>query len=96
MKYAYLLAYDSDLGNREVVKGILDQIYMVEKWRYDMPNSFYIVSEYSSRQIAEEIRRLAGQTGRFIITEIPSNSYGWLTNDSWYLIQNKTYKPKDT
>lgn len=96
MKKAYLLVYDSSFGNRDAVKGILNQIYMIEKWRYDMSNSFYLISEYSAEQIANEIRNKSGDKGRFIVSEIPANSYGWLTSESWYLIQNKVYKPNNS
>jgi len=95
MKKAYLLLYDSFLGDRDAVKDTLNQMYMIDKWRYDMPNSFYIISEYSAEQIANEIRKKSGDKGKFIVSEIPANSYGWLTNESWYLIQNKVYKPKN-
>jgi hypothetical protein len=93
MKKAYLLVYDSFLGNRDEVKDILNHMYMIDKWRYDMPNSFYIISEYSAEQIAKEIRKITGDKGKFIVSELQANSYGWLTKESWYLIQNKEYKP---
>lgn len=94
MKKAYLLVFSSTLGSQDSVKRILNQVHKIDKWRYDIPNSFYIISEHSAREIATEIRDYAGGSGRFIITEIPQNSYGWLTSESWYLIQRKKYKPK--
>jgi len=96
MRKAYLLVYDPNTGDRDSVKGILDQMYLIDKWRYDMPNCFYIISEYSAEQIAKEIREKSDSSGRFIVSQIPANSFGWLTAESWYLIQNKVYKPKDS
>lgn len=94
MKKAYLFAYANSLGDRDTVKNVLNNLRVVEKWRYDMPNSFYLVSEYSAKQIAQEIRGLVNDKGRFIVSEISENSYGWLTDGSWHLIQNHEYKPK--
>ena len=94
MTKAYLLAYSSSLGDRDAVKSILNGLTSVSKWRYDLPNSVYIISDHSARQLAEEIRRAAGDKGRFLVTEIPDNSWGWITGESWYLIQNHSYKPK--
>ncbi|MEQ9007891.1 MAG: hypothetical protein RLN96_09555 [Pseudomonadales bacterium] len=94
MSKAYLFAYSSQLGDRDSIKELLNSNYMVSKWRYDMPNSFYIISDYSAHQLADEIFRLGGSKGRFIVTEIPDNSWGWLTEESWHLIQYHEYKPK--
>ena len=43
MSNFYLFIYSDSLGNREEVKDILNDIPDVLSWRYDMPNSFYIV-----------------------------------------------------
>lgn len=94
MKIAYLLIYNDEVGTREEIKDILNRMQMIETWRYDMPNMFYIISIYSAQQIAQQIRELSGNKGRFIITENTGNSYGWLASESWYLLQNKAHKPK--
>lgn len=96
MSKAYLFVYDQTTGDREKVKAVLNGISMVNKWRYDMPNTFYIISDYTAEQLARAIRKSIGDKGRFIVSEIPSNSFGWLTGESWYLIQNKKYKPKNS
>jgi len=94
MKKAYLLIYADKVGTREEIKSYLNRMPIVETWRYDMPNMFYIISTYTAKQIAEQIRELSGTNGKFIVTENTENSYGWLNGDSWYLLQNKTHKPK--
>ena len=78
MKKAYLLIYDDEVGTREEIKNILNRMQIVETWRYDMPNMFYIISTYSAQQIAQQIRELSGDKGRLIVTENTGNSYGWL------------------
>ena len=94
MKKVYLLIYNDLLGSREEIKVVLNEIPEVSTWRYDMPNMFYIISEYSSKEIALKIREHFPIKGKFIITEITNNYYGWLDSDSWYLLQNKAHKPK--
>ena len=46
MKIAYLLIYNDEVGTREEIKDILNRMQMIETWRYDMPNMFYIISIY--------------------------------------------------
>jgi hypothetical protein len=94
MRKAYLLAYSSTLGTQDEVKECLNTLPQVITWRLDLPNAIYIISEEEALTLAELIRKCRGGKGRFIITEIPSNSNGWLTPESWFLIQNKRQKPK--
>lgn len=94
MRKAYILVYSDKLGTREQVKKCMDSIKEVYTWRYDMPNSFYIISDYSADQIAKAIHDFTGNT-RFLVSEITSNKQGWLSDDTWYLINNKRHKPKE-
>ena len=93
MRKSYLLVYNDNFGTREEAKEVLNKIAEISNWRYDMPYMFYIVSEYSAKQIASKIREHIGK-GAFIVTENTDNSYGWLNGESWYLLQNKVHKPK--
>jgi len=86
---AYLLAYEDDLGTREQLKECFNTGGHVLFWRYDIQNAFYIISCSSAEDIYNHIKKYFNNAGKFIITEISSNSYGWLTKDSWYLIENK-------
>ena len=94
MRKAYLLAYSTTLGSRDEVKAVLNQLPEVLTWRYDMPNTFYIISEADAGALAKLIRAASGSKGRFIVTEITTNRNGWLTPESWYLINEKRVKPK--
>ncbi|MBP9700251.1 hypothetical protein KBD71_03125 [Candidatus Woesebacteria bacterium] len=90
MKKAYLIAYS--VWSLEQMTSCLNSLSLIEKWRYDMPNAFYVISMANSNQISNAIREKLGTTGRFIVTEISvNNSQGWLTPGSWYLINNKEY-----
>jgi hypothetical protein len=66
----------------------------VTTWRYDLPHSFYIVSEADARTLAESIRERLGK-GRFLIAEITTNKQGWLPSVTWYLLNNKAHKPEE-
>jgi hypothetical protein len=93
MRQSYLFVYNDDVGTREQVKNTLDKMLYVVTWRYDMPNVFYIVSDYSAADLASQFESLNGTKGRFIFQEHTINSQGRLTGDSWYLLNNKNHKP---
>lgn len=96
MRRLYLMVYSDTLGTREEVKKVVDELPEVLTWRYDLPHAFYLVSESSARELASTIRSARGNKGRFVIAEIADpTTYGWLTKDSWYFIQNKKAKPKE-
>ena len=88
MRKVYLFVYSNDLGTREIVKNTVDSIESIILWRYDLPNSFYLVSTSSAIELSEKIRMKLGDK-RFIITEISSNKQGWLPKKSWHLINHK-------
>jgi hypothetical protein len=90
MKMAYLLVYNDALGSREDVKRCLNGMKEVITWRFDIPHSFYIISEADARTLGESIRERIGK-GRFLIAEITQNKYGWLPPETWYLLNNKIH-----
>lgn len=92
MKKTYLLAYSSTLGTKEQVKACLNKIPQITHWRTDLPSAFYLVSESNAKELTVLIRECRGG-GRFLITEISaSNKQGWITPESWHLINNQEYK----
>lgn len=93
MKRSYLLVYSDRFGSRDQVKAMLEAMPEVTHWRYDLPHSFYLVSEKSAKEIARRLRELQNK-GMFIVTELSGNEFGWLTGPSWYLINHKQYKTK--
>ena len=94
MKKSYLLSYSDATGKQEQVRDYLDKIPEITHWRYDLPHAFYLVSTANAKTLAIKFQQLAGDKALFIITEITDNSWGWLTPESWHLIQHKEYKPK--
>jgi len=93
MKKAYLLAFNETAGKVDTVKDVVNRTPGVITWRYDLPNAIYIISEDTANVLANNLQALLPTGSRFIVTEIPDNSFGWLTPDSWFLIQNKIHKP---
>jgi hypothetical protein len=94
MRKVYLLIYNDSVGPRELVKLWADSSPLVKTWRYDLPHCFYLVSEASAEELSANLRATLGTGGRFLITEISENRQGWLPADTWYLLRNKTIKPK--
>lgn len=88
---AYLLIYSDSMGEREEVKGFLDKQAEISHWRFDMPNTFYLVSDRSAQELYEVVQRFNEKRGRFLISEIGSNKQGWLPAKTWHLLNQKTY-----
>ena len=78
----YLLVYADSLGSREQVKEVLNGMSEVAHWRFDMPNSFYIYSDSTARELLDKIRAMRGGQGRCVIVKM-DQYYGWLPNTTW-------------
>ena len=91
----YLLVHSTLAASHQRMKAVLNSIPEIKHWRTDIGNCFYVVSEADASTLSKAIRGRTGSKGRFIIAEINENRNGWLTGESWYLIKNKTHKPKD-
>ena len=90
-KKAYIFIYDDDVGTRSEVKDFIDSLPEVLFWRYDMPHSFYLVSEHSASEIADKISAMTEHEGRFLVAEINSNKQGWLPRRTWRLLNKKRF-----
>ena len=75
---------------RDAVKNALNSSPLVKNWRYDLPNSFYIVSQASAQELFEDISpRISGKK-RLLIVEISSaNKQGLLPKDTWTFLNKK-------
>lgn len=89
MRKSYLFTYNEVIGSREEVGKYLDSLSQIINWRYDIPNSFYLVSELSADQISDLILKFTNKKGLFIVTEITSNKQGWLPEKTWAVINKK-------
>ena len=87
MRRVYLLVYSNVIGDRDVIKGILNSIEGVLDWRCDMPNSFYVISEMNACTLVDRIyARIQSESCRFFVTEISANHEGYLPKDTWNFI----------
>jgi hypothetical protein len=94
MSKAYLLVYSDEIGTREQVKHYINNIREITHWRFDLPNTFYLISLYDSNYLSNKLMGFVGKNKKFIITEINTgNSQGVLTPESWFLLNNKSYMP---
>ena len=94
MKKSYLFIYDELVGMREEVQNVINKMNKVYTWRYDIPNCFYIISDYSAKEIYDEFVTINGIKGRFMFIETSPNRQGQMLPDTWYLLTNKEHKQK--
>lgn len=88
MKRSYIFVYADSFGLHETVKNHIDAIPEILNWRYELPNSFFLVSELSASNLYEKIKPL-NETGKFLISETTDNKQGWLAKDSWRILNEK-------
>ena len=93
MRKAYVLIYSDATGGRETIRAWANQEPMLLHWRYDMPHSFYLISEHDASDLAKSLRNFTGNRGRFLIVEAGENRQGWLPKETWYLLNNKKKMP---
>ncbi len=95
MRKAYLFVYDDKTGTREQLKSVFNLMSRVYTWRFDIPHCFYIISDHSAAELYEQFAEMHGKNGRFMFIEASSNRQGQMLADTWYLLRNKSIKPKE-
>ena len=93
MKKSYIFIYSDATGGRDAIKAWVNTEQAVIHWRYDMPHSFYIISESSASDLYNSFINFNGKKGRFLIMEISDNRQGLLPSETWYLLKNKKRRP---
>ena len=86
MARAYFLIYSDKMGTRDEVKEFIDGRSEIEFWRYDLPYVFYLISELSADELYEVVQDFNRQRGRFLLSEVGSNTQGWLPKETWKLL----------
>ncbi len=90
MRKAYIFLYSDKTGGRDTVRAWANQEPAVIHWRYDMPHSFYLVSEKSAAELSESFSNFNGRKGRFLIAELSENRQGLLPKETWQLLRSKS------
>lgn len=89
MRRVYIFVYSDLMGGRDAMKELVDSISQILDWCYDMPNSFYIISELSANELSDLIRsNYTGSHTRFFISEITGNRQGYLPKKTWDFIKS--------
>jgi hypothetical protein len=99
----YLIVYSGDISAKHCIKSWADSSPLVISWRYDMPNSMYLLSASDAGALAQNleaslpsIAKRSGLRGdrmipdRFLITEIASNHHGLLPAGTWNFFEGRT------
>lgn len=94
MKKLYLFIYNDEVGTRQAIKAIINEMSTVITWRFDIPHSFYIVSNNSAKELYEEFAVANGQKGRFMFIECTENRQGLMLKDTWFFLNKKKSAPK--
>lgn len=87
---SYLFTYNDKLGTREEITQFIDGLEEVITWRYELPNTFFLVSEDDLDTIFNRIVQRFSTRGRFLLTEYSAeNSQGLLTKRGWQVLNEK-------
>jgi len=81
----YLLVYSNSFGDRDELSAYFSSCSYIEHWRYDLPNSFYLVSEETAFELGERFKQQFPKA-RYLLVEITDNRQGWLPKDTWDFI----------
>ena len=94
MKHSYIFAYGRNLGSYDEIKTFLDKSKIIETWRHELPNIFFIVSEKGAEEISNHIRRrFKNRDLMHLVLEYTDNSEGWLSERSWHMLAKKEKLP---
>ena len=84
MKKLYLVVLSTKFDREEVIK-YLEDLPSSGMWFYNMPNSFFIRSRLSAKELYSEIVEQFGKY-RCFLTEVDThNRQGWMPGDHWDL-----------
>lgn len=89
MKRAYLLIFNGHFGTFPHVQKLLNQIPEILDWRYELPNTFIVISEVSANDL---FKRFTGMNrfSRLLISEISENRQGLMSPEAWKLMNDKS------
>lgn len=86
----YLFIYSDAMCNRDALKTAISEIPEIIRWRYDIPNSFYIYSKASADELTEKMANKFPGRKCFLFVEISENRQGYLSKETWNFINQKS------
>ena len=90
MAWAYLIVFDDDLGSRNDVQKLLDNIPEVTYWYSCMPNVIFLTSTVNAQTLADKVHERfgRGRGKRFLVTEVHQDRQGWLPKKVWHMFKH--------
>ncbi|MBQ0088010.1 MAG: hypothetical protein KBT27_01585 [Prevotellaceae bacterium] len=86
----YIFVYSNSIGDRDTVKAALEAMPEVLRWRYDIPNCFYLISDFTAEDLTESLlKQLSSESKRFLIMEVSKNRQGYLSKDTWDFLRGE-------
>lgn len=83
----YCLHYSSEFGDRESIKSLLAGIEDINYWRFDLPNSVFVVTEMNVVDIVRKIRDVYPDS-KFLVSEVFKDmADGWMPQRFWDLLK---------
>lgn len=97
MKKSYVFIYNAELGSREEIRSFISNCAIIDTWRFELPQTFFIVSKNDSSDICARIREHFGEEkgGYLVIEYSESNAEGMMLERSWDLLSDKKLPPKE-
>ena len=81
----YLLVYGHP-ASASAVKRFLDSRAEIVNWYTCLPNSFFLVTALSAKQVAALFRTFTEDRGRFIVVNAQDERGGWMPRAAWDMI----------
>ena len=85
----YLFIYSDAMCNRDTIKTAIAGIPEIIRWRYDIPNSFYVHSNASADELTAKMANKFPGRKCFLFVEISENRQGYLSKETWSFLNQK-------
>jgi len=88
-RYCYILVFDQlAVTTLEVCEFLNANEEVFLNWSTDIPNCFFVVSEYAAADLARLFRQFLPDRSRFIIADLDTDKAGSLARSTWAFIAN--------
>jgi len=88
MRLSYIFIHEDAFGSTADIIKYIDDIPEILNWSTELPNSIYLVSELTAKQLFDKIKPFS-EKGKFLITETTKNKQGWISKKSWAMMNDK-------
>jgi hypothetical protein len=85
---AYLLSYDPNFANGQLVHNSIIQSSLITDWWHYLSGTYIVISNSSILALDNDIKT-RWPDGWYILTEVKKPMVGYLTNEGWQWINAK-------